>query len=80
MGTNRTRRLFGRRKRTRGPHAEYTLYGFRPRRYHFLSPLFRFIIVRGRENYISVTLIDTFSISEHAGTNQGTIPPWILTG
>ena len=40
MGINRTRRLFGRQKKDAWAANQYTLYGFRPRCYHFLSPLF----------------------------------------
>ena len=40
MGRNRTRRWFGRQKKDAWAASQYTLYGFRPRRYHFLSPLF----------------------------------------
>ena len=40
MGINRTRRLFGRQKKNAWAASQYTLYGFRPRCYHFLSPLF----------------------------------------
>ena len=42
MGINRTRRLFGRQKKDAWAASQYTLYGFRPRCYHFLSPLFLF--------------------------------------
>ena len=42
MGINRTRRLFGRQKKDAWAANQYTLYGFRPRRSRFLSPLFLF--------------------------------------
>ena len=42
MGINRTRRLFGRQKKDAWAASQYTLYGFRPRRSHFPSPLFLF--------------------------------------
>ena len=42
MGINRTRRLFGRQKKDAWAASQCTLYGFRPRRCHFLSSLFLF--------------------------------------
>ena len=42
MGINRTRRLFGRQKKDAWAASQCTLYGFRPRCNHFLSPLFLF--------------------------------------
>ena len=40
MGINRTRRLFGGQKKDAWAASQCTLYGFRPRCNHFLSPLF----------------------------------------
>ena len=74
MGINRTRRLFGRQKKDAWAASQYTLYGFRPRRSHFLSPLFLFFLVCGRGNYISGTLIDTFSISTTRWNNPRNFP------
>ena len=49
MGINRTRRLFGRQKKDAWAASQYTLYGFRPRCYHFLSPLFLFFSLWSRK-------------------------------
>ena len=49
MGINRTRRLFGRQKRTRGPQANTLCVVFRPRCYHFLSLSFCFFILWSRK-------------------------------
>ena len=75
MGIYRTRGLFGRQKKDAWAASQYmyTLYGFRPRWYHFLSPLFLFLVY-GRGNYISGTLIDTFSISTTRWNNPRNFP------
>ena len=49
MGINRTRRLFGRQKKDAWAASQYTLYGFRPRCYHILSPLFLFFSLWSRK-------------------------------
>ena len=49
MGINRTRRLFGRQKKDAWAASQYTSYGFRPRCYHFLFPLFLFFSVWSRK-------------------------------
>ena len=49
MGINRTRRLFGRQKKDAWAASQYTLYGFRPRCYHFLSPLLLFFCLWSRK-------------------------------
>ena len=52
MGINRTRRLFGRQKKDAWAANQYTLYGFRPRCYPFLSPLFMFFSLWSRKLHI----------------------------
>ena len=77
MGINRNC-LVG-RKRTRGPHFVWfstkTLH-------HFLSPLFLFFSLWSRENYISGTLIDTFSRYTARWNNPRNFPAvdfdWII--
>ena len=69
MGINRTRRLFGRQKKDAGVASQCTLYDFRPKSCHFLSPLFSFL-VRGQRNYTSGVLIDMLLTPKHAGTFQ----------
>ena len=49
MGINRTRRLFGRQKKDAWAASQCTLYGFRPRCNHFLSPLFLFFSLWSRK-------------------------------
>ena len=83
MGINRTRRLFGRQKKDAWAASQCTLYGFRPRCNHFLSPLFLFFSFNGgRGNNISGTLIDTFSISTTSWNNPWNFPAvdfdWII--
>ena len=55
MGINRTRRLFGRQKKDAWAASQYTLYGFRPRCYHFLSPLFCFFSLWSRKLHFRYT-------------------------
>ena len=80
MGINPTRRLFGRQKKDAWAASQYTLYGFRPRRSHFLSSLclfFKFVV---EEITFQVRLYILSRYLRHAGTIQITFPPWILTG
>ena len=49
MGINRTRRLFGRQKKDAWAASQCTLYGFRPRCNHFLSPPFLFFSLWSRK-------------------------------
>ena len=49
MGISRTRRLFSRQKKDAWVTSQYTLFGFRPTSYHFLSPLFLFFRLWSRK-------------------------------
>ena len=68
MGINRTRRLFGRQKKDAWAASQYTLYGFRPRCYHFLSPLFLFFSLWPRKlhfRYAQRYVLDIYDTLAH---------------
>ena len=69
MGINRTRRLFGRQKKDAWAASQYTLYGFRPRCYHFLSPLFLFFSLWSRKlhfRYAHTYFLDIYDTLEQS--------------